>query len=188
MRTGQKATCLALGLLMLVSAKALIISGTGPANLTGCPAGGAALADLKSAVGWWEGPPFGGGEWHIQFRGDTPAFQQALTNFAAIRATELDLIVHDGTGQDQFLQGDKRVDWSFTVWNPESWNNLYNNTNMTFLTNSPSFGKPVPAPQLDVYVGNLDWTKVEIPKNLKVRDERAAPHSENRQPAVGNRP
>ena len=178
MRTGLKLNCFVLAVcLLILQAKALILSGTGPVNLVGCPDGSATVANLQSSVGWWEGPPFGGGEWHIQFRGDAEAFAVALTNFAAIHAPALDLVIHDGPGQDQFLDGDKRADWTFTVWNPESWNQLYKNTNVTFSADSPNYHKPVPAPRLDIYVGGgaVDWAKVKIPAGLHVRDERAQP-------------
>ncbi len=183
MSAALKQNCLALavGLQVLAQANALIISGTGPAIGIGWPSGAGAVAYLTSSIGWWEGPPFGGGEWHILFRGDTEAFMQALTNFAAIHTPALDLVIHDGPKQDQFLKrddksdNDTRVDWEFVVWNPESWNHLYNNTNVNFTAESPNFRKPVAAPRLDVYIGGgrVDWTKIKIPAGLRVRDERA---------------
>jgi hypothetical protein len=167
---------LAIGLLMALRANALIASGTGsPTYTNGWPEGAAAVSNLKSCVGWWEGPPFGGGEWHIQFRGDAEALNQALTNFAAIRAPALDLVIHDGPQHDQFLNNDTRVDWSFTVWNPESWHRLYNNPKVIFNAGEPGFRQPVPPPRLDVYIGGrVDWAKVKIPAGLLVRDERVS--------------
>jgi hypothetical protein len=191
MRTGLKFNCLVLAVCLLIpQAKALILSGTGPANDAGWPKGAATVANLKSSVGWWEGPPFGGGEWHVLFRSNTEAFVQALTNFAAIRAPALDLVIHDGPKHDPFLKRegkpdtDTRVDWEFVVWHPESWNRLYNNTNQTIFTNSPNFRKPAPAPRLDVYVGGggVDWAKTTIPSGLHIRDERARPKSSERTP------
>ena len=188
MKPGIKTIGLALvtGLLMVVRANALILSGTGsPTYTNGWPEGAATVSSLKSCVGWWEGPPFGGGEWHMQFRGDTEKFMQALTNFAAIHAPELDLVVHDDPTHGQFLQLDKqnqpdtdsRVDWEFVVWNPESWNQLHNSTNAAMqrlFPDDPSLHKPVPAPRLDVYIGGggVDWAKVTIPAGLHVRDQR----------------
>jgi hypothetical protein len=179
MRTDLKFNCLVLAVcLLILQAKALIVSGTGPANLSGCPDGSAAVASLQSSIGWWEGPPFGGGEWHILFRGDTEAFTQALTNFAAIRAPAVDLVIHDGVKHDQFLE--TNVDWELVVWNPESWNQRYNSTNeanQSFFSKDPNFHKPVPAPRLDVYIsgGRVDLEKIKIPVNLHVRDEHAQP-------------
>ena len=189
MNAGLKINCLALvaGLLMVVRTNALIVSGTGsPTETNGWPEGAAAVSDLKSFVGWWEGPPFGGGEWHVQFRGDAEALNQALTNFAAIKSPTLDLVVHDGPKHDQFLELDKqsqpntnsRVDWELVIWVPESWNQRYNSTNeasQRFYANDPNLHKPVPAPELDIYIGggNVDLEKIRIPSNLHVRDERA---------------
>jgi hypothetical protein len=167
---------LAIGLLMALRANALIASGTGsPTYTNGWPEGAAAVSNLKSCVGWWEGPPFGGGEWHIQFRGDAEALNEALTNFVAIKSPVLDLVIHDGVKHDQFLQ--TNADWELVIWVPESWNQRYNSTNESsqrFYANDPNFHKPVPAPLLNVYIGggDVDFTKIKIPGNLHVRDER----------------
>jgi hypothetical protein len=190
LKTGIKTNCLTLtiGLLMVARANALISSGIGsPPYSTGWPEGAAAVSNLKSCVGWWEGPPFGGGEWHIQFRGDADALNQALTNFTAIKCPVLDLVLHDGPKHDQFLELDKqnqpgtdsRVDWNFVVWNTNSWNSIYNTTNTAWIKvlkeNDPNFGKPMPPPQLDIYIGDgsVDWKKVKVPANVNVRDERS---------------
>jgi hypothetical protein len=178
---------LAVGLLMAVRANALIISGSAPIDslyLDGCPDGSATVADLTSSVGWWEGPPFGGGEYHILFRGDTNAFTEALTNFAAIKAPVLDLVIHDGPKNDTFLEVDKRtnpavdsrVDWEFVVWVPNNWNHLYNSTNAALaklFKDDPNLGNPAPAPLLNIYIGgDVNLEKIRIPVNLHVRDER----------------
>jgi len=181
---------LAAALLMVVRANALIVSGTGsPTYTNGWPEGAATVSNLKSCVGYWEGPPFGGGETHVQFRGDTEQFMQALTNFAAIRAPALDLVIHDGPMHGQFLELDKksrpdtdsRVDWELVVWVSDSWNQRYNSTNETsqrFYANDPNLHKPVPAPRLDLYIGGggVELNKVNIPGNLHVRNET---HLEN---------
>lgn len=90
------------------AASALIQVGRGndPVSDPGWPQGALAVANLKSRVGWWEGPPFGGGQWQFLYRGETEAFLQALTNFASIRAPALDLVIHDGSEENTFL-GDR---------------------------------------------------------------------------------
>ena len=63
---------LVLGLLMLASpVEALILTGTGnqPVHDPGWPVGAVEVANLPSRIGWWEGPPFGGGEWHFEYPG-----------------------------------------------------------------------------------------------------------------------
>ena len=174
-------------LLMAVCANASIVSGTGsPTYTNGWPEGAATVSNLKSCVGWWEGPPFGGGEWHIQFRGDAEALNEALTNFAVIKSPELDVVIHDGPKQDQFLDLNKKgglvtdslVDWEFVVWEPKGWNAFYSITNATFkniVRDDPNVGKPAPAPLLNIYIGGgqVDWQKVKVPGNVRVSDERS---------------
>ena len=160
-------------------ASALIMTGEGntPVSDAGWPEGALALANLKTRAGWWEGPPFGGGEWHFLYRGDNTAFGQALTNFAAIRTRILELVIHDGPAPESpFLKDSKTVNWEFTVCVPESWHRLYNNPQSVFSSRSPNFRKPVDSPRLDVYVGNggLDWSKVSVPTNVHVIDNRVS--------------
>ena len=165
-----------LGLVLLASlpASALIMSGTGnqPVHDYGWPEGALKVANLESRLGWWEGPPFGGGEWHFLYHGNTEAFQKALTAFAAIRAPALDFVLHDGPHEDGILK--KQVDWTFTVWVPANWHSLFNNPKSVFEADQPNFRQPVAPPRLDVYVGSgVDWAKVKVPPGLSVRDERA---------------
>ena len=156
--------------------------GNAPVQDNGWPDGALEVANLKSRVGWWEGPPFGGGEHQFLYRGDTTTFQQALDAFAAIRAPALDLVVHDGPHESPFLKlgedtkTETRVDWTFTVWRPESWHRLFNNPKLIFYEKSPNFRKPVDPPRLDVYIygGQVEWAKVKVPANVRLRDERAS--------------
>jgi Carboxypeptidase regulatory-like domain len=166
------------------SAQALIMVGRGnsPVEDPGWPEGALAVGNLPWRVGWFEGPPFGGGEWQFLYRGDNQAFAEALEKFAAIRAPALDVVVHDGPENNIFLKDDQntnsdtRIDWSFDVWIPESWNRLYNSSN-TFLAGQRQYRQPVDPPRLDVYIGGggqLDWAKFTVPNNVRVRDERAS--------------
>jgi hypothetical protein len=161
-----------------VSALIMSSQGNSPVQDRGWPDGSLVVANLQSRVGWWEGPPFGGGEWQFLYRGDTETFNEALTNFAAIRTPVLDLVIHDGPEKNVFLRegADGRVDWTFTIWNPAGWHSLYNNPKVVFDANDSNFRKPVDPPRLDVYIGGgqVDWTKVRIPANVHVRDERAS--------------
>jgi len=130
-------------------------------------------------VGWYEGPPFGGGEWCFQYRGDTAALNEAVKAFAAIRAPALQIFVHDGPQNSQFLADDKdpkadtHYDWSFTVWIPASWHHLYNDPRSTFSADQPNYRQPVAPPRIDVYVTEkIDWKKVNLPEGVQVIDER----------------
>ena len=172
-----------LAFLATSSANALIMVGKGndPVRDAGWPQGAVDVANLKTRVGWWEGPPFGGGQWQFLYRGDAAALNEALKAFAKVRAAKLDVIVHDGPQTNQFLKDEKdpkantRVDWTFTVWVPESWHRLFNNPRSTFAADRPQFRQPVDPPLLEVYVTEqLDWSKVKIPDGLTVTDRRAA--------------
>jgi 5-hydroxyisourate hydrolase-like protein (transthyretin family) len=163
--------------LMCLPASALIMTGRGNQEVrdAGWPEGALAMANFESRIGWWEGPPFGGGEWHFLFCGNTEGFNDALALFAAIRAPALDLVIHDGPFKDSLLK--ERVDWAFTVWVPANWHRLYNNPKVVFDADSPHFRRPVDPPRLEVYVGGgggVDWAKVKVPVGVAVRDERAA--------------
>lgn len=185
----------ALLLVYASAAQALIITGKGndPVSDHNWPAGSLAVANLKTRVGWYEGPPFGGGQHAFQYRGGMADLQAALDLFARINAPELVLVVHEGPAESPFLKDDKdpkshaRYDWSFTVWNPESFNHLYNNPTSVFSAQDPggNFRRgAVEPPRLDVYVGGagagvpagqgIDWKQVKVPANVKVSDERAS--------------
>lgn len=172
-----------LGWLFICDAEALIVTGSGnqPVHDPGWPAGALAVANLPSRIGWWEGPPFGGGEWHFEYRGGTDAFQQATDAFAKIRAPVLDLFVHDGTKNSFVLDPNhetatNNIDWTFTVWVPAAWQNLYGDDKPIVFSDDPNAGKPMPAPRLDLYLGGnsaVAFDQVKVPENVTVHDERA---------------
>ena len=74
------AVAILLVLLLATAAQAMIMVGRGndPVPDNRWPAGAVDVANLKTRLGWWEGPPFGGGQHNFQYRGGTAAFQQAL--------------------------------------------------------------------------------------------------------------
>src|SRR5258707_12429991 len=57
------------------SAFALITGGEGnaPLNDPGWPKGAITLFNVTARIAWWEGPPFGGGQWHPQCPGESQA-------------------------------------------------------------------------------------------------------------------
>ena len=179
--------------LFVSRASALIVSGTGQPPLHGCPDGAAAAC--SNSVAWWEGPPFGGGEWHALFRGDTEKFSATLTRFAAIRSTNLQVVLHAGPKFDPILEVDRnehtntlsRIDWELVVCDEASLKKIYapqNSTNwQQFIADNPNFKMPETAPRLHVYLGGesggVDWKKVSLPANVRVRDERKMNSSES---------
>ena len=164
-------------------ALALILVGKGnaPVQDPGWPAGAIEVANQLTRVGWMEGPPFGGGQWTFFYRGDTAALREALAKFSAIKAERLEVVLHEGAGKSGFLNDHGRsnesdkFDWSFEVWVPANFNQLYNNTNSVFTSSQPNFRKPVSAPRLDVYLrdGGPDWKQLKPGANVTVRDARA---------------
>jgi len=172
-------------------ALALIQVGRGndPVNDNNWPAGALDVANLKSRLGWWEGPPFGGGQHQFMYRGDAKALQEAIDLLAKVRAPRVRIVVHEGRHENPFLRDEKdpkadvHVDWTFTVWNPASFHHLYNDPRSSFSADDPSgrFRQGVEAPRLDVYVADegkagLDWAQVKVPagaRHVVVEDERA---------------
>jgi hypothetical protein len=108
----------------------LILLGQGNTPVTdpGWPAGAAALANATNRLGWWEGPPFGGGEWLFEFNGDTADFQRAVTALALIKGIPPEIRIQDGLGTsfaDHGTANKQEVAWIFTVWVTRNWEHLY---------------------------------------------------------------
>src|ERR687898_2486024 len=57
------------------------------------PEGTLAIANHKSRLGWWEGPPFGGGKYTFLYRGDAKAFNEMLVLLAKINCPRVELHV-----------------------------------------------------------------------------------------------
>src|SRR5262245_2713183 len=101
-------TGLIIALLAVVSppeAFALITGGEGNKPLTdpGWPSGAAAIFNHTGRIAWWEGPPFGGGQWHSECRGDAKALSAVLADFAKLDVKTKRVVVHDGTGYSFWL-------------------------------------------------------------------------------------
>src|SRR3954469_15152504 len=77
--------------------------GNTPLPDPGWPAGAAALFNHPGRVAWWEGPPFGGGQWHAECRGDTGALSTVFVDFSRMDVKVKRVIVHDGTGHSFWL-------------------------------------------------------------------------------------
>lgn len=178
------AACLIAGLalgLVCPSAQALIevVEGNRPVENSGWPLGAEKVANLPSRLGYWVGPPFGGGEWHFLYRcKDNAEFSEALALFAAIRTPQLELVIHDGLGPTRFgKKGEQELgaDWTFTVWRPDSWHRLFNDPESVFDCDHPSFRKPAAPPRIDVYLGggSIVWQRGKVPEKIRVIDRRA---------------
>lgn len=157
-------------------AEALImVGGKGFMNDPGWPDGALPMANLKTRIAWWEGPPFGGGDYHFQYLGkETEQFNDALAVFAGILVPRLELVVMDGmpTGGPG---EQKRIDWDFEVWVPESFYHLNCKPGDLFMADSPWYHQPLPPPRVTLYLGGenpIAWEKVKVPGKLTVIDKR----------------
>ncbi len=124
------------GVVLVKEAAALIMGGEGNAAVAdpGWPKGAAAVFNVPGRVAWWEGPPFGGGQWHAECRGNAQALSAVLADFAKVDAKTKRVVLHDGEGHSFWLAAlqndpkakkrDTRVDWVVMVWQRASWEHL----------------------------------------------------------------
>src|SRR3954453_21104985 len=151
-------------------ALAFIMGGEGnkPINDPGWPAGAAALFNHPGRVAWWEGPPFGGGQWDAECRGDTGALGAVLAGFSGMDVKVKRVVLHDGTGHSFWLapNGEKeklesaKVDWVFMVWQPANWERL---RRLPADLNPTEPADTSPPAQIDVYTAGIDWGDVTVP-------------------------
>jgi len=157
------------------------VGGSDPIRDRGWWAGTVEVANLSTRFGWWEGPPFGGGEYHFLYRCEsTNQFNEALEKFAAVKAERLELVVHNGPMRSFAVEG--QVHWTFLAWVPKNWDSLNKNSRNFYRSVDSDEKKPVPiamksvpAPRVDVYLSGenpIIWKDVKIPKNLVVIDQR----------------
>ena len=75
---------LALALVLLAQAASalIMVGGKEPVSDHNWPAGSLDVANHKSRLIWYEGPPFGGGEYTFVYRGDTATLNELLARFA----------------------------------------------------------------------------------------------------------
>jgi hypothetical protein len=178
---------IAIVVLFTSSASAFLITGgegNQPIRDPGWPDGAGVVFNLPSRIAWWEGPPFGGGQYHGEYRGDAGDLNNVLPNFARIDAKIKRIVLHDGVGHSFWLNpnneiakaGIAQMDWAFIVWQPASWKKLLK---LPAGLRPPDLGddKTGPPLQIDVYTGgNIRWADVMIPKGIEVIDERMEAH------------
>jgi hypothetical protein len=185
---GMAAWLLALAMVGIPAreASAMITGGVGnkPLPDLGWPKGAASLVNAPGRVAWWEGPPFGGGQWHAEVRGDAKALNAALLEFAKVEAKTRRVVVHDGVGRSFWLNpndepakaADARIDWTFMAWQPASWERLRKlpaGLNPT----DPKDAETGPPSRIDVFAGgSIRWADVAVPAGLEVIDNRLEAH------------
>src|SRR6185312_8221519 len=77
------------------TAVALITGGKGnmPVSDPGWLRGSAAIFNNLARVAWWEGPPFGGGQWHAECRGNARALSAVLDDFVKLDVKAKQVVV-----------------------------------------------------------------------------------------------
>ncbi len=167
-------------------ALALIMGGVGnkPIRDPGWPKGAAALFNHEGRVAYWEGPPFGGGEWHSECRGDAKALNTVLAGFSQLDVKSKRVVVHDGVGHSFWLNPNREaakrasatIDWSLMVWVPANWGALRRLPADLNRVDPREAAKGPPA-QIDVYVGGgIRWADVSMPDGLDLIDQRLEAH------------
>ena len=171
---------LVLGLGVPAETYALITGGEGnePLHDPGWQPGAVAVFNAKARIAYWEGPPFGGGQYVGEFKGDAAAFNAVLVDFAKIEAPQRKLFVHDGVGHSFWLninneEGKRKqaeMDWSFTAWVPENWKRFRRGA-------AARPDEEGPYPEIHLYpAGRVRWEKVKVPEGIEVIDERLSAH------------
>ncbi|MCA9137370.1 MAG: carboxypeptidase regulatory-like domain-containing protein [Planctomycetales bacterium] len=169
-------TTILIALFFVSPALALITGGrTEPINVSGLPAGSEPLANLTSRIAWWEGPPFGGGQYHFEYAGETSDLQKAVDLFAKVESNRKQLVVRAGEQESFWLTiGDKStkhpMDWQFVVWVPANWQHL-RDAKAGLLP--PGEEGDAPKTEMVVFVSDrIDWNAIKIPEGINVIDER----------------
>jgi hypothetical protein len=172
--------------LFVERAFALITGGEGnsPIGDPGWPKGAAAIFNHVGRIAWWEGPPFGGGSWHSECRGDANALNAVLTGFAKLDVKRKRVVVHDGVGHSFWLNPNRepakqeaaKIDWDFMVWQRRVWEQL-RNLPADFNPTDARDAESGPPAQVDVFTGgNIRWANVTVPKGIEVVDQRLEAH------------
>jgi Carboxypeptidase regulatory-like domain len=169
--------------LLFGEAAAMLTGGEGnkPIPDPGWPRGAAVIFNHPGRIAWWEGPPFGGGQWHSECRGDAGALSEILTSFSNLDSKTKRVVVHDGVGRSFWIseparRDAARIDWDFSVWQPDRWTRLSQMPAGINPTDARDRSTGPPA-RIDVYTGgNIRWADVKVPKGVEVVDERLESH------------
>jgi hypothetical protein len=168
---------------------ALITGGTGnePIRDPGWPAGAAEIFNNPARVAYWEGPPFGGGQWHAECRGDTATLNDVLKAFAKVEAKTKRIVAHDGVGRSFWLNPNNepakadvaKIDWIVMVWQKDRWDEL-KDVPIGIRPRDMEGDQESPPMQIDIYTGgNIRWDDVIVPAGIEVIDEQLEAHGFN---------
>ncbi len=167
---------------------ATIFGGEGnkPLPDPGGPKGAAEVFNWKTRVAFWEGPPFGGGQWHAESKGNAEEVNKVLQAFEKIEAKQKRVVLKNGIGYSFWLDPNRnrrhdkkiKIDWEFTVWVPKSWESQKTlSADMSAISGEQG---EEPVPVLTIYTSVFDREKLELPKSLIVEDKTLAGHGFSR--------
>lgn len=159
-------------------------------NDPGWPMGAAKVFNTGNRVAWWEGPPFGGGQWHAECQGNAEALNAILVDFQNIDAPKKRLIVHDGVGRSFWLDPNREqtgnptveIDWMFIVWQKDRWEMQKKlPAGMSSIRRGIGTADPSPIPEIHFYAGGaIDWKDLKVPDGIEVIDNRLESHGFSR--------
>ncbi len=150
-----------------------------PMKVLGCPRGSLELANLPTRIAWWEGPPFGGGQYHFEYSGRTADLQKAIDLFAKVESQRSQVVIRAGVHTSFWLgiqdQGKKHpIDWEFVAWVPKNWQHL-RDARAGLLP--PGEEGEAPLTVLNIFVTErIDWKALNFPPGLAIADERLEAH------------
>ena len=170
--------------LLVNNCYAIIFGGEGnkPLRDPGWPKGAAEVFNWKTRIAYWEGPPFGGGQWHAESKGNAEEVNRVLQAFEKIEAKQKRVILKSGIGYSFWLDPNRdrrhdkktKIDWEFTVWVPKSWE--FQKTlppGMSAISGEPG---EEPVPVLTIYTSFVKREKLELPKGLIIEDNTLEGH------------
>lgn len=170
--------------LLVSNCFAIIFGGEGnkPLPDPGWPKGAAEVFNWKTRIAYWEGPPFGGGQWHAESKGNAEEVNRVLQAFEKIEAKQKRVVLKSGIGYSFWLDPNRdrrhdkktKIDWEFTVWVPKSWD--FQKTLPADMSAISGEQGEEPVPVLTIYTSFVDREKLELPKSLSIEDNTLEGH------------
>jgi hypothetical protein len=108
-----------------------------------------------------------------------------LKIFSSISETKLELFLYKSPEYAP-VWNNERVDWTFTIWNPERWEELRKDKRTVKILEQHYGSSALPTPRIDVYIGggSILWEKVKVPENVTVTDKRGEPAAKEISPVL----
>jgi hypothetical protein len=185
---GMVAAALTVAMLagLVSEVRALIVGGVGnePMRDPGWPQGAAAVFNVQERIAFWEGPPFGGGQYHAECRGDVKALNAVLADFAKIDAKTKRVVIQDGVGHSFWLAPNRepgklanaKIDWRFMVWMPKNWEML-RKLPPDFNPTGPQDKDDGPPVEIEIFTGgDIRFEDIVMPQGVTVIDNRLVAH------------